>query len=164
VLWVRALIDEALESYPFAAGERARVAVLGPDFQVAGARPLLVHVLYNLLKNALDAVRARERREIRLACEPGGETGGNWNRLTVADTGCGIPEEAMPHIFDDFFSLKGPGSGTGMGLPFCRRVMRGLGGEIVCRSRLGEYTRMELSFPPAGTDNRDPDALSEDQQ
>jgi two-component system CAI-1 autoinducer sensor kinase/phosphatase CqsS len=135
------LIEEALGSYPFASGERESVRVEGDDFELTGSPTLLVHVIFNLLKNALDALHGGGKGEIRLYCEPGTP----WNRMTVEDTGCGIPQEIMPHIFDELISLKGPGHG--MGLPFCRRVMRGLGGEIVCRSRMGEYTRVELRFP-----------------
>jgi len=44
-------------------------------------------------------------------------------------------------------SSKGSGRGTGMGLPFCRRVLKSFGGDIQCRSREGEYTELELTFP-----------------
>lgn len=152
------LIDEALGCYPFAAGEQDRVRIEGGDFALSGPPTLLIHVLHNLIKNALDAIHAAGKGNIHLLLR----SGPDWNRLTITDTGCGIAPEAMPHIFDEFFSLKGPGKGTGMGLPFCRRVMTGLGGEIACRSVLGEYTRVELRFPPIpGCPNLD-DATPED--
>jgi two-component system, response regulator PhcR len=154
------VVEEALRGYAFGPGERELVLVEGADFEVLGSPTLLIHVLYNLLKNALDAVRAAGKGEIRIGIEPGGL----WNRLDLADTGSGIPEDSMPYIFDEFFSLKGPGRGTGMGLAFCRRVMESLGGQILCRSRLGEYTRLELRFPPVGDDGRDTHTSSENQQ
>lgn len=138
------LVDEALVCYPFTASEQGRVRSEGDDFELYGPPTLLIHVLHNLIKNALDGVHAAGRGDIRLSAE----SGADWNRLTVTDTGSGIAPEVLPRIFDEFFSLKGPGRGTGMGLPFCRRVMRELGGEIACRSVLGEYTRVELRFPP----------------
>lgn len=138
------VVEQALEAYPFGIGERERIGVEGDDFPLVAASTLLICVLHNLIKNALEAIRAAGSGEIRLTLAPGPD----WNRLLVTDTGTGIAPEAMPRIFDEFFSLKGPGRGTGMGLSFCRRVMSELAGEIVCRSVLGEYTRMELSFPP----------------
>jgi two-component system response regulator PhcR len=154
------LVDEALGSYPFTAVERGRIQVEGGDFELFGPQTLLIHVLHNLIKNALDGVHAAGKGGIRLALESGAE----WNRLIVTDTGSGIAPEVMPRIFDEFFSLKGPGRGTGMGLPFCRRVMNDLGGEIACRSVLGEYTRVELRFPPitglADSDGVTPEDLS----
>ena len=154
------LVDEALGSYPFTAVERGRIQVEGGDFELFGPQTLLIHVLHNLIKNALDGVHAAGKGGIRLALESGAE----WNRLIVTDTGSGIVPEVMPRIFDEFFSLKGPGRGTGMGLPFCRRVMNDLGGEIACRSVLGEYTRVELRFPPitglADSDGVTPEDLS----
>jgi signal transduction histidine kinase len=138
------LVDEALVCYPFTAGEQDRIRSEGDDFELYGPPTLLIHVLHNLIKNALDGIHAAGRGDIRLSAE----SARDWNRLTVTDTGSGIAPEVLPRIFDEFFSLKGPGRGTGMGLPFCRRVMTELGGEIACRSVFGEYTRVELRFPP----------------
>lgn len=137
------LVGEALACYPFAPGERALIRVEGDGFDVLGPPVMLIHLLHNLIKNALDAVHAARKGDIRVGLEPGSD----WNRLTLMDTGSGIAPDAMPRIFDEFFSLKGPGRGAGMGLPFCRRVMTALGGEIACRSDFGEYTRVELRFP-----------------
>lgn len=154
------LVDESLGCYPFAAGEQGLIRVEGGDFELFAPQTLLIHVLHNLIKNALDGVHAAGKGDIHLALEAGPD----WNRLTVTDTGSGIAPEVMPRIFDEFFSLKGPGRGTGMGLPFCRRVMTDLGGEIACRSILGEYTRVELRFPPiagrADSDGVTPEDLS----
>jgi len=138
------LVAVALDTYPFRGAERDLILVEGDDFPLSGPPTLLIHLLHNLVKNALDGIQAAGKGSIRLILEPGS----SWNRLMVADTGSGIPPEAMPRIFDEFFTLKGPGRGTGMGLSFCRRVMSELGGQIACRSVLGEYTRLELSFPP----------------
>jgi two-component system response regulator PhcR len=145
-----AVIEEALSSYPFRPGERERVRVQGQDFALRGAPTLVLHVLYNLLKNALDAVSDAGRGDVVLTMEAGSD----WNRLAVTDTGTGIPLAAQPRVFEEFFSLKGSARGAGMGLPFCRRVMTGLGGEIACCSIEGEYTRMELRFPRLEGDDR----------
>jgi signal transduction histidine kinase len=143
VMRASALLQQAIDTYPFRGGERALVAVEGGDFDLRGPPTLLIHVIYNLLKNALDALAAAGRGTIAFALQPGGD----WNRLVVTDTGSGIPADAIALVFDEFFSLKRAGQGAGMGLPFCRRVLTDLGGEIACRSIEGEYTRMELRFP-----------------
>jgi two-component system CAI-1 autoinducer sensor kinase/phosphatase CqsS len=75
------------------------------------------------------------------------EPGTSQHRLTFRDTGTGISPRVLPHIFKDFFSGKGAGRGTGMGLPFCRRVLTAFGGDIECRSCEGEFTELELTFP-----------------
>lgn len=152
------LVVEALDSYPFGGGERDRVAVEGDDFMLDGPRILLIHVLHNLIKNALDAIHSAGKGDIRLTRARGPD----WNRLVVTDTGSGIAPDALPRIFDEFFSLKGLGRGTGMGLPFCRQVMTDLGGEIACGSVVGEYTRLELRFPPIPCQPELDDATPED--
>ncbi|MGE5152500.1 MAG: ATP-binding protein [Bdellovibrio bacteriovorus] len=156
------LVDEALGCYPFGAGERDRVRVEGDDFRLAGPPALLVHVIHNLIKNALDAIHAAGKGDVRLVLRRDLD----WNWLTITDTGIGIAPEVMPRIFDEFFSLKEPGRGTGMGLPFCQRVMTALGGGIACRSVVGEYTRVELRFPPIADrpqlDDVTPEDLPED--
>jgi two-component system response regulator PhcR len=143
VMRASALLNETIDSYPFRGGERALVSVEGGDFDLRGPPTLMIHVIYNLLKNALDALSAAGKGAISFALEPGTE----WNRLVVTDTGSGIPAAVLPLVFDEFFSLKQAGQGAGMGLPFCRRVLTDLGGEIACESIEGDYTRMELRFP-----------------
>jgi signal transduction histidine kinase len=81
--------------------------------------------------------------EILLRLDPGSPN----HRLYLRDTGTGISPQVLPHVFDEFYSGKGAGRGTGMGLPFCRRVMNAFGGSIECRSSDGEYTELELIFP-----------------
>ncbi len=143
VFSVRKCLDEALSSYPFSAGEETLVRVEGDDFEVKGSELLFSYVIFNLIKNALYAIDMAGKGEIRLHLEPGSRN----HRLYVRDTGTGISPQVLPHVFDEFYSGKGPGRGTGMGLPFCRRVMNAFGGSIECRSSDGEYTELELIFP-----------------
>lgn len=143
VFSLRKCIDEALRTYPFSDGEETLVGVEGEDFSVYGSELLLSYVLYNLIKNALYAVNTASQGEIRICLTPGIPN----NRLYFRDTGTGIAPLVLPHIFEEFFSGKGLGRGTGMGLPFCRRVMNAFGGTIECRSSEGDYTELELTFP-----------------
>ncbi len=66
----------------------------------------------------------------------------------VEDSGAGIAESAIPHIFDRFRSFGGAGSrGTGLGLALVRAVARGHGGEVTVSSTLGLGSRFELALP-----------------
>ncbi|WP_456280706.1 ATP-binding protein [Cupriavidus sp. JZ107] len=145
-------VESALERYPFRPGERERVSVqsIPAGWRFRGSDTLLVYVLFNLLKNALQAMRAHQREardggriEIS-ACESGG-----FYQLRVRDTGPGIPADVLPRIFDPFFSTKPHGSGAGMGLAFCRRVMEAFGGRIDCASAPGRHTVFTLHLPVA---------------
>ncbi len=69
-------------------------------------------------------------------------------RIVVEDSGAGIAETAIPHIFDRFRSFGGGGSrGTGLGLALVRAVAHGHGGEVTVSSMLGHGSRFELALP-----------------
>lgn len=140
---IQACIEDVVQDFPFHDGEEQLVHIQKqPDFHFYGSANLMRYTLYNLLKNALYAIKQAGKGEIRLVTEIG-EKG---NRLIFTDTGPGIPSDILPHIFDDFFSTKAEGKGSGIGLAFCRRVMQSFNGNIECRSKLGESTQFILSF------------------
>jgi signal transduction histidine kinase/ActR/RegA family two-component response regulator len=74
-------------------------------------------------------------------------TPGNWIRLSIRDTGVGIPEEILPHIFDPFYTTKPAGKGTGLGLAQVYGIVKQHGGSIDVESRLGEGATFRLYFP-----------------
>jgi two-component system CAI-1 autoinducer sensor kinase/phosphatase CqsS len=142
---VEQCVEQALASYPFDSAARAKVVLRKEgDFRFHGSDRLMVFVLYNLIKNALHAVEGVAHGRIEIALS-GGAAG---NRLTISDTGHGIPEHVLPHVFDPFYTTKAS-RGTGMGLAFCRRVVTSFGGTIRCRSLEGAFTMMALEFPAA---------------
>jgi signal transduction histidine kinase len=145
---VRGCIDMALQRYPFTAGLRQRVQVTGEDFPFYGSDTLLIYVLFNLIKNAAYAIKAVEKGEIRIELIPAHKD----NRLVFTDTGTGIAAHVLPHIFDPFYTTKHAGCGTGIGLPFCERVMQAFNGRIGCHTEQGRYTSFLLEFPPARGD------------
>jgi signal transduction histidine kinase len=70
--------------------------------------------------------------------------------LTVRDTGIGIPEDALPRLFQKFYRVKGSESkaiGTGLGLSICKKIVTGHGGSIDVLSRLGEGTTFIIKLP-----------------
>ncbi|MGO4582045.1 ATP-binding protein [Cupriavidus sp. 2TAF22] len=144
---LRHCVDAALARYPFLAGERERVTVgpIDPAWCFPGSETLLVYVLFNLLKNALQAMRASPAAHIEIAVL---QEHGSW-LLRFRDTGPGIPPEVLPRIFDPFFSTKAHGSGVGMGLAFCRRVVEAFGGRIQCESVRDIHTTFLLRLPDA---------------
>lgn len=73
--------------------------------------------------------------------------------LEVADTGIGIPDEAMPRLFEEFYRVRNDDTqdipGTGLGLAICRRIVTTLGGSIEVSSRFGEGTTFVVRLPRA---------------
>ncbi|MEQ8397807.1 PAS-domain containing protein [Thalassobaculum sp.] len=72
---------------------------------------------------------------------------GQYVRLTVTDTGCGIPEEVMPRIFEPFYTTKEVGQGTGLGLAAVHGIVRNHDGVVVIESLAEVGTRFDFYFP-----------------
>ena len=72
---------------------------------------------------------------------------GDYIELSFTDTGSGIPEQELGHIFDPFYTTKDPGKGTGLGLSICFRIVEGLGGSIRAKSALGKGTTITIEIP-----------------
>jgi two-component system, CAI-1 autoinducer sensor kinase/phosphatase CqsS len=142
---IQECITMAIQRYPFkSTTDRNRVQLIdSPDFQFTGSNVLIVHVLFNLLKNALHFIAKAGDGRIEIWTA----TGKRYNRLFFRDTGTGISSSDLPRIFDRFYSTSDSGVGAGIGLYFCQMVMNGIGGNIACRSRQGQYTEFELTLP-----------------
>ena len=67
--------------------------------------------------------------------------------LSVSDTGCGIPENILPHIFDPFFTTKEEGKGTGLGLAIAAQVVEEHHGSIHVDSQVGKGSEFTVSLP-----------------
>jgi PAS domain S-box-containing protein len=93
---------------------------------VLGLGQELQQVVINLVTNAEHAVRGRPNAVIELATEARQD----WVRLTVEDSGPGVPAEVRARIFDPFFTTKSPDEGSGLGLSICQRVVAEVGGRI----------------------------------
>ncbi len=115
----------------------------------------LEQVIVNLMLNSRDAMPSGGK--ILLATEnifveqpstsnptlPRGE----YIRVSVSDTGTGIPKEIIDHIFEPFFTTKEQGKGTGLGLATVYGIVKQWGGEVTVRTTLGKGTTFELYFP-----------------
>jgi signal transduction histidine kinase len=95
--------------------------------------------LVNLIGNALDAMRGGGN--LRVHVSQVSLNGAEYARITVADTGTGIPRDIRANLFTQFFTTKGSG-GTGLGLWLTREIVQRYGGKIRFRSR---------TAPPTGT-------------
>jgi signal transduction histidine kinase len=107
---------------------------------------MLVRILRNMLSNSL---KFTERGEVRLRAELA-EHGGRV-RLTVTDTGIGIPEDQVERVFEEFHQVRNPlqtrATGTGLGLSYARRLAEILGGDLALTSVLGQGTTVTLQLP-----------------
>jgi len=72
---------------------------------------------------------------------------GNYMKITVSDTGHGIPQDILGSIFEPYFTTKGPGEGTGMGLAMVHGIVESYGGQITVDSALGEGTTFKIYLP-----------------
>jgi PAS domain S-box-containing protein len=77
---------------------------------------------------------------------------GDFVRLSVSDTGHGIPAEIRSRIFDPFFTTKEPGKGTGLGLAMVFGIIKQHRGWIECASEVDQGTRFDIYLPRAGED------------
>lgn len=72
---------------------------------------------------------------------------GDYVKLSVIDTGCGIPPEILPKIFDPYFTTKEPTKGTGLGLSIVRNIVLSYGGDVEIESETGKGTTMIIYLP-----------------
>jgi two-component system response regulator PhcR len=143
---VKALLDE----YPFEDNERSWVSCdLASDFSLPGRRDLLYLVMCTLTKNALLALRGREKPTLHIdlgSVESAAGKASPWMRFT--DSGPGIPPQVLDKLTREPVTTRSGSGGNGMGLMFCHRVMQSIGGSIGIRSALGEGTSVSLFFRP----------------
>lgn len=106
-------------------------------------------VLLNLLFNAADATQG-EGGTIRVVTENKKGRQGPDNQLIVIrviDNGIGIPREHLERVFDPFFTTKPAGSGVGLGLSLCQRIILSNKGTIRVDSELGKGTQVTILLP-----------------
>ena len=113
---------------------------------VIGDGNQLIQVLLNLVSNAEQAIREvrdNGRIQIRLAQANGRVS------VTVQDDGVGIKAEALPRLFDPFYTTKRPGGGTGLGLSICMSIAREHGGTIEAEALPAGGSAFTLYLPAA---------------
>ncbi|RPH79789.1 MAG: GHKL domain-containing protein [Nitrospiraceae bacterium] len=143
-------LDEALKIARYASNlhDIEMIKQYQPNAAVKGNPDELLHVLVNLITNAVHAM------------ELGGGTLTLETKLVdgqvhvrISDTGCGIAPDKIPEIFEPFFTTKAPGKGTGLGLYNVKTIVNKMQGTIAVDSKLEKGTTFTLTFPnaePAG--------------
>lgn len=115
----------------------------GQDAVVIADRDKLEHIYFNLMSNALKYTPEGGRITTALSYD------GKQYVLSVSDTGKGIEEEALPHLFDRFYQARGAVGGTGIGLSLVKAYVDLHHGDIRVESNEGEGTRFFISLPAA---------------
>jgi signal transduction histidine kinase len=114
-------------------------------------RQAISQVLVNLIVNAAHAVEQRGRNDASALITVISSCADGWVAIAVRDEGVGIAPENRMRIFDQFFTTKEVGKGTGQGLALAwRTVVEGHGGRIECDSELGVGTVFTVRLPIAG--------------
>lgn len=151
---LRRILEETLDACR-ASAEAKEVtleASLAPgDWGVAGDEGCVRVLFANLVDNAVKYNRSRGIVTVTASLK-GGEV-----CVSVADTGCGIPEECLPFIFDEFFRVKDAlgdplCGGSGLGLTISRRIATEMGGAIEVESRVGEGSTFVVRLPLLGAE------------
>jgi len=120
------------------------------DVQPAGLSVMadeagMISVLVNLMRNAIDAMRAASPRVLSVHARA------DESRviLTVSDTGPGIRADILPHLFEPFVTSKPAGAGLGLGLVISAQLVRGIHGTLKATNRDESGACFTLDLPGA---------------
>src|SRR5438309_1279859 len=116
---------------------------------IIGDANQLIRVFLNLVTNAEQAIR-EVRDNGRIQIRAGRH--GNQLTITVQDDGVGVRPEALPRIFDPFYTTKRPGGGTGLGLSICMSIIREHGGNIDAETLPAGGSAFTIYLPVASGD------------
>ncbi len=143
---LRQVVEEGVALFrPLAEGKDVRLTANLAPAAVVGDGVRLAQVVTNLLSNAIHYNRAGGEVGVRLTVEAGEAL------LAVSDTGCGIPEEDRPHLFERFYRVDKARSrasgGNGLGLAICKSVVEGHGGTIGFTTHAGRGSTFTVRLP-----------------
>ena len=158
VVNLNAVIWDALKMVRMLLPSSVRLVVKpysGP-INIYGSATQIHQVLLNLCTNAYQAMEAtggtltvatRRVFQDQLPEQYHPVAEGEFVRLEVSDTGCGIPPEMLSRIFDPFFTTKAAGDGTGLGLSVVQNILISHGGFIEAESAVGRGSRFLVYLP-----------------
>ncbi|MDJ0389339.1 PAS domain-containing protein [Roseomonas sp. E05] len=138
------LVEEAVRLAMAGAGKQGVVLrlELAPDApEVLADRVRIQQVVFNLVRNALDAMQEVPHRELRIGTARAGASA----VLTVADTGPGLSKAVAEHIFEPFISTKP--EGMGIGLSICRSIVEDHGGRLAAEATPGGGATFRVTLP-----------------
>lgn len=121
-----------------------RVEVPGDMPIMEADRDKIKQILLNLLSNAIKYNRTNGSVIVTANFSESEES------ISIQDTGLGIPEESIPHLFEKFYRVReheGTASGTGLGLSICKQIVQGHNGRIEVKSKMGVGTSFTVHLP-----------------
>ncbi len=146
-----ALLEEQVKLWQRTLPETIRVSLAyGVNAYIVNADQTRMQQMFmNLVLNARDAMP--EGGELRIALErvylADAEPSGDWVRADVTDTGTGIPDDILSHIYDPFFTTKEPGKGSGLGLAQVYGIVVSHDGWIDVKTQVGIGTTFSIYLP-----------------
>ncbi|HEY9838093.1 MAG TPA: PAS domain S-box protein [Vampirovibrionales bacterium] len=158
LIQIKHLIDEimaiARETFPKSIEINTKI---NPKLWLISGDPTHLHqILMNLCVNARDAMPNGGTLSIQaenftltqsdLTLDPEAQLG-SYVKLTIRDTGTGIPPEILDRLFEPFFTTKGVGKGTGLGLPTVRGIVKNHGGFLSVSSQVGKGSAFTVYLP-----------------
>ena len=118
-----------------------------PNRNVKADPETLEHVFLNLIQNAIRYTP--QSGEVCVRCHELNENG--FFQVSVSDTGIGISQEDLPHIFEDFYRAENAAimekSGTGLGLAIVKNIVEANGGDIRVESQIGKGSQFFVTLP-----------------
>jgi signal transduction histidine kinase len=146
---VRAVVEElAPAAERIGAQIEVKMAASG-NLKIGCSAGLLGIVLRNVIGNAVKFLDGAPRRRVRIEVRSSAQ---KWCDVLVEDSGPGIPQAALPRIFDPFYRVPGTRApGTGIGLATVQRIVQAHRGRVLVASAPSEGTRVEIRFPLAHT-------------
>ncbi|MGD8807811.1 MAG: ATP-binding protein, partial [Chloroflexota bacterium] len=142
-------VSQALDlvAYQFNSANISVTLELGQDLPpIKASWEHLQSVWLNLLINARDALRSTSGQR-KISISTAADETGQGVLVSVSDTGRGISQAEISHIFEPFYTTKAPGEGTGLGLATCQQIVNQHGGKIHVTSRAGEGTQFVIHLP-----------------
>ena len=148
-------VNEAIESVLPLVRQRAEGANVDIRARLDPALPSIMadvnqlkQVFINILNNAIDAMPQGGTVEVTTRAVTGNGSG-PMVEIAFQDSGVGIEPQHLDKIFDAFFTTKGAGRGTGLGLPISKRIVEHHGGTIAVASERGRGSRFTIHLPAA---------------
>ncbi len=145
------LLDQARATFEPQAGQKGVALEIQVEARLPAVRVdeiRMTQVLENLISNALRYTPAGGRITLSAAAQ------GDQVRLSVEDTGPGIPPEHLPHVFDRFYradeSRSGDDGESGLGLAIAKAIVEAHGGALTAENRTGGGARFSLTLPARG--------------